>query len=413
MKYLSVCSGIEAATVAWHPLGWHPWAFSEIEKFPSKVLAHHYPNVPNLGDMTKWMDWPDAGIDILVGGTPCQSFSVAGLRTGMADPRGNLALVYLAIADRYRPRWLCWENVPGVLSSNGGRDFGAILGALAKLGYGFSYRVLDAQYFGVPQRRRRVFVVGYLGDWRPAAEVLFEPHCLQGHSPPSREAGEGVAVHPTLRAGGNSTGGDRPPGTDVDTCEGLIARCDTTGEGMRHDPSLETFVTAFQSKASPSNSMNPAQVLPAMDKGKSDGLCVAIQERADADGNSGPQGKGWQADKAYTLEARHRPQSVAFSCKDSGGDCGSLSPTLRAMGHSGSSPNGGGQVAVASPSAVRRITPLEAERLQGFPDRYTAIPGAADGPRYKALGNSFAVPVMAWIGQRIERCERLMERFAA
>jgi len=130
LSYVSVCSGIEAATVAWHPLGWRAVAYSEIERFPCAVLAHHYPSTPNWGDMTRYQEWPDAQPDVLVGGTPCQSFSVAGLRGGLADPRGNLALVYLGIADRYRPRWLVWENVPGVLSSNGGRDFGVFLGAL-------------------------------------------------------------------------------------------------------------------------------------------------------------------------------------------------------------------------------------------------------------------------------------------
>jgi len=154
MKYLSVCSGVEAATVAWHSLGWQPVAFSEIEPFPSAVLAHHYPNVPNLGDMTKFKDWNlNESIDILVGGTPCQSFSVAGLRKGLEDPRGNLALTYVGILDKFKPKWFIWENVPGVLSSNSGRDFGSFLGAVAELGYGFAYRVLDAQNFGVPQRR--------------------------------------------------------------------------------------------------------------------------------------------------------------------------------------------------------------------------------------------------------------------
>jgi DNA (cytosine-5)-methyltransferase 1 len=194
MKYLSLCSGIEAATVAWHPLGWEAVAYSEIERFPSEVLAHHYPSTPNLGDMTKFKEWNlESNVDLLVGGTPCQSFSVAGLRKGLDDPRGNLMLTYLAIAKQYRPNWLVWENVPGVLSSNGGRDFGSFLGGLAECGYGFAYRVLDAQYFGVAQRRRRVFVVGYLGDWRAAAAVLFERHSLSGHPAPSREKREGVA----------------------------------------------------------------------------------------------------------------------------------------------------------------------------------------------------------------------------
>jgi DNA (cytosine-5)-methyltransferase 1 len=193
LKYLSVCSGIEAATVAWHELGWEPWAFSEIEPFPSAVLAHHYPNVQNLGDMTKFKEWPDAAIDVLVGGTPCQSFSVAGLRKGLDDPRGNLMLTYLAIAAKYLPKWLVWENVPGVLSSNGGLDFASLLRGMGECGYGVAYRVLDAQYFGVAQRRRRVFVVGCLGGWRSAAAVLFEQHSLQGHPAPRREKGKEVA----------------------------------------------------------------------------------------------------------------------------------------------------------------------------------------------------------------------------
>lgn len=190
MKYGSVCSGIEAATVAWDSLGWEPVFFSEIEPFPCAVLAHHYPTVPNLGDMNKFKEWPDATIDVLVGGTPCQSFSVAGLRKGLDDPRGNLMLTYLAIANKYRPKWLVWENVPGVLSSNGGRDFAALLRGMAECGYGFAYRILDAQYFGVAQRRRRVFVVGCFGSWQSAAAVLFERHSLQGNTPPRREKRE-------------------------------------------------------------------------------------------------------------------------------------------------------------------------------------------------------------------------------
>ena len=196
MKYGSVCSGIEAASVAWHDLGWEPQWFSEIEQFPSEVLKYRFPHVPNLGDMTTINQNPIADerpINLLVGGTPCQSFSVAGLRKGLADPRGNLMLTFLSIADKFRPKWVVWENVPGVLSSNGGRDFGTFLGALGELGYGFAYRVLDAQYFGVAQRRRRVFVVGYLGDWRVAGAVLFERESLQGNPKPSRKKREEVA----------------------------------------------------------------------------------------------------------------------------------------------------------------------------------------------------------------------------
>ncbi len=211
MRYLSVCSGIEAATQAWAPLGWDPVAFSEIEPFPCAVLKHHYSDVPNWGDMTKFKDWPDATVDVLCGGTPCQSFSVAGLRQGLADPRGNLMLTFGAIAERYGPKWIVWENVPGVLSSNGGRDFAAFLSLLGQLGYGWAYRVLDAQHvrtrrfpFAVPQRRRRVFVVGYIGDCRRAAAVLFDRESLSGHPAPRRKAGQGFthSVAPSLTGSG-------------------------------------------------------------------------------------------------------------------------------------------------------------------------------------------------------------------
>ncbi len=276
MEYLSVCSGIEAATVAWQPLGWSAYGFSEIERLPSAVLQHHYLDTPNYGDMNDFRQWPKANIDVLVVGTPCQSFSVARLRQGMADPRGNLALVYVALVARYSPTWFVWENVPGVLSSNDGRDFGAFIGAMVKLGYGIAYRVLDAQYFGVPQRRRRVFVVGYLGDWRRATEILFEPSCLRRHPPPSRETGQGAApdvaksirgcsggidredmhtlivppitstpygdhdsrhehlipdVTGPLLAQGNNTGGNRPPGSTVDSTSHLVAHS-LRGEGF-------------------------------------------------------------------------------------------------------------------------------------------------------------------------------------
>jgi len=261
MRYLSVCSGIEAASAAWMPLGWRPVAFSEIEPFPTSVLAHHHPGVPNWGDMTKYKEWPDEPIDLLCGGTPCQSFSVAGLRKGLADPRGNLMLTFGAIAAKYRPKWLVWENVPGVLSSNGGRDFGTFLGMLGQLGYGFAYRVLDAQYFGVAQRRRRVFVVGCLGDWRSAAAVLFERHSLQGHPAPSREKGK---VAPTIPARSTAGGG---LGTDFDLDGGVI----------------ESF--AIQAGALRTN--------PA----------------------SGPDGVGVQADHAYTLEARAEVQAVAVALR--------------------------------------------------------------------------------------------------
>lgn len=184
MKYLSTFSGIEAASVAWEPLGWTPAGFSEIDPFASSVLAHRFPGVTNYGDITKHESWglEPGAVDLLVGGSPCQAFSVAGLRRGLDDPRGQLTLVYLQLAARLRPRWIVWENVPGVLSADGGRAFGAFLGGLEELGYGWAYRILDARHFGVPQRRRRVFLVARSsGDWKSAAKVLLEPEGLRGN----------------------------------------------------------------------------------------------------------------------------------------------------------------------------------------------------------------------------------------
>ncbi|MDN7445927.1 DNA cytosine methyltransferase [Burkholderia multivorans] len=420
MIYGSVCSGIEAASVAWSPLGWRTAFVSEIEPFPSAVLAHHYPTVPNLGDMTKFKEWPDAAIDLLVGGTPCQSFSVAGLRKGLADPRGNLMLTYLAIAERYAPRWLVWENVPGVLSSNGGRDFGTLLGGLAELGYGFAYRVLDAQFFGVAQRRRRVFVVGHLGDWRRAAAVLFERESLLGHPAPRRETRQGVA--PTLSARTRGGGG---LGTDFECDGGLIAHA-LCGEG-------------FDASEDGTGRGTPLIPVPyAIQAG-------ALRENVEC----GPDGIGVQERIAYTLEARAEVQAIAFDCKASGQNgfgVGEIASTMRSMGHANSHQNGGGHLAVAvnirgregggtaelsgdiatalrasqgggdklhalTGSAIRRLTPRECCRLQGFPDDYLDVmfrgKPAADGPRYKALGNSMAVPVMHWLGKRIELVESL------
>jgi DNA (cytosine-5)-methyltransferase 1 len=245
LRTVSVCSGIAAPEVAWKPLGWQPQSFSEIDPFACALLAARHPGVPNIGDMEKVTDDEAKRFapDVVVAGTPCQSFSVAGLRGGMADPRGNLALVLLRLVDAARPRWLVWENVPGVLSSNDGRDFGAFLGGLGQLGYGFAYRVLDAQYFGVPQRRRRVFVVGHLGDWRPAAAVLFERHSLSGHPAPSREAGQRVTGSLAART---SAGGGL--GTDFDCGGGLVAstgetaHCLNAGGMGRQDYETETLV---------------------------------------------------------------------------------------------------------------------------------------------------------------------------
>ena len=221
--------------MGWHALGWTPAFFSEIDPFPCAMLAHYYPHVPNYGDMTRFKEWPDAAIDALVGGTPCQAFSVAGLRQGLADPRGNLTLTYLAIAERYRPEWLVWENVPGVLSDRTGA-FGALLGGLAKLGYGWAYRVLDAQYFGLAQRRKRVFVVGSARGWACAAAVLFERASLQGNPAPRRETGEGLAASLTSGSHPGSNAPGRRREDDYNIVNAPTERPDRGGgnsEGQR------------------------------------------------------------------------------------------------------------------------------------------------------------------------------------
>ena len=353
MRYATVCSGIEAPTVAWHGLGWEPQWFSENEPFPCSVLAHHYPDVPNLGDMTKIDTDRVQPIDLLCGGTPCQSFSVAGLRNGLADPRGNMALVYIRLVDALRPRWVVWENVPGVLSSGGGRDFSSILGALAELGYGWAYRVLDAQYWGVAQRRRHVFVIGYLGGWQRAAAVLFDTESVRGNTPPRREAGEEVAGVLSSRASGG--GG---------------------GPGAGTDEAASGYLQAVQ---------RPATVAPTLNTHFSDKQGLEDQH---VNGGCG----------------LFVPSPVLAFSPQSGGDMRGLElrDTVQLQTH---------QVPGICSTVARRLTPRECERLQGFPDDYTLVPHrgkpAKDTPRYKALGNSMAVPVVRWIGERIQAVEML------
>ena len=393
MRYLSVCSGIEAATVAWHQLSWQPVAFSEIDMFPCAVLAHHYPTVPNWGDLTRFHVWPDAAVDLLVGGTPCQSFSVAGLRAGLADPRGNLALTYLAVADRYRPRWLVWENVPGVLSSGGGRDFGAFLGGLGELGYGFAYRVLDAQYFGLAQRRARVFVVGYLGDWRRAAAVLFERESLSGHPAPRREAGQAIAG--TLAPGAHPGGfNGRDAERDMLIAHSLRAEgFDASEDGTGRSTPLVSVVS-WTLTDSGAGTARPA--------GQGNELDFLIAHAFDARQSNVIQ----YGDQSGPLDTRGHSIAVAFVENQRAEVV--LNDTAGSLKNGGGKP-GQGYLAIQQGMAVRRLTPRECERLQGFPDDYTLIPyrgkPAADGPRYKALGNSMAVPVMGWIGRRIQMVE--------
>jgi len=477
MNYLSVCSGIEAATVAWHPLGWRAVGFSEIEKFPSQVLAHHYPNVPNLGDMTKFKEWNlESNVDVFVGGTPCQSFSVAGLRKGLDDPRGNLMLTYLAIARQYRPRWLVWENVPGVLSSNGGLDFASLLRGMGELGYGFAYRILDAQYFGVAQRRRRVFVVGYLGDWRRAAAVLFERYSLQRHPTPSRKKGESsskysgrgiadycptigceIAKQVTNQMIGEAEGFFIPEPTSSAFFESSLAgyrEADVGGtlkaSGGVLGGGSETFLAQPISfdMAQITSKVNGTRVepgLPVSTLAKGSQMHVAqpiFFEPRSPDGVPRIYPMDGAAPTLNTMSGGQREPcvthavgtdlyngaitgDVAATMSTHGGDGNGTGPTvMQPIGFEANmslqQPSTGGvfqtltrrtHASVNVNMAVRRLTPVECERLQGFSDNYTDIKprdkATPDGPRYKALGNSMAVPVMAWIGKRIQEVENI------
>ena len=417
MKFLSVCSGIEAASVAWNPLGWEAEAFSEIEPFPCQVLKHHYPNVPNLGDMTKFKEWNLGPIDLFCGGTPCQSFSVAGLRKGLDDPRGNLMLTYLAIADKFRPRWLVWENVPGVLSSNGGRDFGAFLGGLGQLGYGFAYRVLDAQYFGVAQRRKRVFVVGYLGDWRPAAAVLFERDSLCGNPAPSRKKGQETSQCLTT---GSSQRYDAESETmiPVDVPDVMATLLSSTA-GISRTGNAVTEHETYIPMAQPTiihGTQDPCVSDIAFAQGRNNGgENVLVQPIALAENTigrkpeNGGNGDGFtDGGPMYTLNATgvHGVAQPVGTDLYNGSITGDISATItRRSDGTGSGPS------LLQNMAVRRLTPVECERLQGFPDNYTDIKPKGkptpDGPRYKALGNSWAVPVVNWIGKRIMMVEEM------
>ena len=424
MRYGSVCSGVEAATAAWHPLGWEPAFFSEIEAFPRAVLEHHYPDVPLHGDFTTIEENQYGSIDLLVGGTPCQSFSIAGLRGGMDDERGNLALEFIKLAQRKRPQWLVWENVPGVLSSNGGRDFGSFLGALVELGYGFAYRVLDAQYFGVPQRRRRVFVVGYLGDWRPPAAVLFERESLSGNPAPSREAREEVA------GGSANSAGERSWPADV-TCTLNAAYGEKQGLEDQHAlngasmfvPEVVGPLTAGMSKGPRgTESVESNHVLPVLASGQANApISYNIAPTLDCNNDGAPiafpSNGNTDAMHAAGINVCPTMQTVAApAVAFAQNQRNELreSDVVAPLNTGGGKP-GQGFAAVREGMTVRRLTPVECERLQGFPDDFTKIPyrnkAAEDcplGPRYKAMGNSMAVPVMSWIGKRISEVSNVL-----
>ena len=469
MRYASVCDGIGAAHVAWRHLGWECAWTSEIEPFPATVVDHHFA-FKNVGDMTKITEemLDELGpVELLVGGTPCQSFSVAGLRGGLDDPRGNLALRFVQLASVLKPEWIVWENVPGVLSSGKGRDFGTFLGALGELGYGFAYRVLDAQWFGVAQRRRRVFVVAHAGDWRRAAAVLFERESVFGNPPSRGKAGKGITRATTasltsigrgVERCGESRGQDdvvlaAPQAVDFQNCAMIGSKCGSLQASGMQKQSRGFGVIAFHPTQDPISSTDGStHAIACGSKGGCCTLAVAAPidlrqtSRGDketnrrATGSGGPPGHGigHAGDPAYTVS--ERGQAVAFDTYNQSfsdvthtlrnpngtfGDavpavafdaynqaCAEVTHTLR----KGRSATGDEIPQALVGMVVRRLTPRECERLQGFPDDYTLVTyrnkPAADGPRYKALGNSMAVPVMRWIGERIAMVSQLKEEVA-
>lgn len=545
MKYVSIFSGIEAATVAWHPLGWEPLAFSEIDPFPSTVLQHHYPDIPNLGDITK-IDWsPYVGAaDIVVGGSPCQSFSVAGKREGLAGASG-LMFEYIRAVRELRPRWFVWENVPGAFTSERGEAYRQLLSEMDALGYGLAWRVLDAQFFGVAQRRERVFLVGSLGTMR-CAEVLFERESLSWNHQSSRQKRQALAeeaqgcvgeadhdsgclnpgetqsrrvypasgVYPTLstreKSGQNQESVFTQFGDDV--AGTLTSRYDSSpcvdrGANVVVDERDKVFLCQTAQTGSNGKLVKQDDVMNTLDRTNStavaaldfnptdarlryanDDVSQTLTARARTGGNQVPlvqvqplvfnpnagiteKGGGFalSEDVTPTLKTDHNP-AVAFAsnqrdevrelevagalaaqpgikqqtyiCRADGQANAmtsvDMAPTLtshakkdppliypaedsigedaliqRDMSATLSTHNtqtlitGGREKRSLT---VRRLTPRECERLQGFPDDYTDIPyrnkeHAPDGPRYKALGNSMAVPVMRWIGERIRMVE--------
>ena len=473
MKFGSVCSGIEAASVAWHPLGWEAAWLSEIEPFPCAVLKHHYPDVPNYGDMTLLPDRILSGEveapDLFCGGTPCQAFSVAGLRNSLDDARGNLSLTFVGIANaidhvrsvrRDAPAIIFWENVPGVLNTKD-NAFGCFLGALAgeidqivpsgdkwpNAGCVFgpkrtvAWRVLDAQYFGVAQRRRRVFVVASARKDINPTEILFESEGVRRDTAPSRKEGK---VTPTISSSGTGVsrvgfncedewfiempvvgaldtecGGSRLTHQSVNNGHLLSTFTPSSIGGYREGVGTlranggdvgggsENLVAARMVSFGEYSVDGTASAMKARDwKDATDLVAqpVAFHPTQDpitsTDGTTHGLGCGSSGGQASIAVAQ--PMAFDLAQITSAENRSRVSPELPASTLAKNS-----DMHIASTMAVRRLTPTECERLQGFPDNYTNIPWrkaseSPDGPRYKALGNSWAVPVVRWIGKRIQ-----------
>lgn len=476
LRYGSVCSGIEAATAAWHPLGWEPAWFAEIDPFCSTVLAHHYPDVPNHGDFTRLLDpahpvHGEAPIDVLVGGPPCQDFSIAGLRAGLGGDRGGLTMDYVRLVDTLRPRWILYENVPGLLSADGGRALGSFLGALGDLGYGWAYRVLDAQGFGLAQRRKRLFVVGHAGGRAGrAGAVLLEPESVPGDPPArggARQVPPAAAGVRAAKPGGNGvttsiafTTRGREDGLSVEGMDELHYALKNPGAGRRANDRMIAQVTqsevagpldAHYYKGPGSRAGGEREYVGIVNV--EHGLVAhgTLEMRAVSDSITTSEYKG----HSVVVEAIRGDALLAFDYKQSGADAmAECSQTLRATPHATSWANRGGHVAayfpidlrnalrkdgstslgtpgtgfgadgdpsgavtrdplhhVATRGLVRRLTPRECERLQGFPDDFTLVPYrgkmATDSNRYRALGNSMAVPCIRWIGERLARVDAI------
>lgn len=450
MNYISLFSGIEAASVAWGPLGWNPVAFSEIEPFCCDLLEKRFPDVPNRGDISgvNWTEY-EGSVDVVIGGSPCQAFSLAGRRLGLMDERGQLMLEFVRCVREVGPRWVIWENVPGVLSQDGGRAFGTLLGELEDCGYALAWRVLDAQFFGVPQRRRRVFLVGHPVPGC-AAGVLFEPDCMRGDNPPSREKRAQLAADDERRAGGRHAlqllrADEVLP---IDTTQVTDPRngsnpqwgdpCHTIS-AQGHTPAVCIGFIAGQSAKAGSIAAQDevAPTLRASESGTNQVPSVVYAISGNIigrDSENGGNHLGIEDDGAmFTLTTTDR-HAVAFTqygdemagtltaradsspCIDRGQNIVCMAsgqanaeamdeccPTQASRQHKDppivALPNG---KPVCTEYTVRRLMPVECERLQGFPDGWTDLGGTPDAPRYKALGNSMAVPVINYIGRRIE-----------
>lgn len=404
MRYFHDCGGIHAAGVAFDDLGWECVGMTEIDKFPIAVVNHHFPKTVQYGDTTKVKAKDVPPIDLLIGGTPCQGFSLAGNREGMDDDRSALARNFLRLASELNPRWFIWENVPGTRSANEGRDLLAFAQKVEELGYRGGWRTLDAQYFGVPQQRSRIFFVGYFGDWRPAAAVLFERHSLRGIVKPRTKKEAPIARAISTSSGGasakeqqcTSIAGNVPLNAlyGGQQSERVVAP-PYLGHHNRYDYDTEGFVVEVFENHGQDSRVKKVSVSPQINaKAGTGGTNLPLVMRTipingmvigkeAKDGDRQTTGIGEPGEKMFTIRAASNQHAVYYEDR------------------------------------VRTLTPLEVERLMGFPDYYTRIPWKGkpaelcpDSPRLKALGNSIVTYVLRHLGCRICEVERIMRELA-